>query len=187
MQLDDINVIVAENLKLIREKRKLSLEKVAEATGVSKSMLGQIERGESNPTIQTLWRIAKGLRISFTSLIEQKPTETILVKKDQISPILGDRGRFRIYPVFAFDEEKRFEILDIELDPEAYSVSEPHEAGTEEYVLVHQGELTLELEKEEYRIGKGDCIKYPGSQPHSYRNLSGETTKISMVIYYPNR
>lgn len=183
--MDEINYIVAGNLKKIREKRRMSLDKVSEVTGVSKSMLGQIERGESNPTIQTLWRIAKGLRVSFSSLIEQKPTETLFIKKDRISPIPGDEGRFRIYPIFSFDEEKRFEILGIELDPGACSVSEPHDEGTEEYVLVHRGELTLKLDGKEYRIKSGDSVKYPGDQPHSYHNCGSAVTKISMVIYYP--
>ena len=63
--MDDINKIVAENLREIRRLRKLSLDGLAELTGVSKSMLGQIEREESNPTLQTLWKIAAGLRVSL--------------------------------------------------------------------------------------------------------------------------
>lgn len=60
--LENIGHIVAENLKRLREERKLSLDAVAKCSGVSKSMLGQIERGVTNPTISTLWKIANGLK-----------------------------------------------------------------------------------------------------------------------------
>ena len=59
--MGNINLVISMNLKHIREERKLSLDKVAKMTGVSKSMLGQIERGDSNPTIATVWKIANGL------------------------------------------------------------------------------------------------------------------------------
>ena len=58
--MENFNIVFAKNLKRIREDRKLSLDKVADLTGVSKSMLGQIERGDSNPTITTVWKIANG-------------------------------------------------------------------------------------------------------------------------------
>ena len=68
--MEDISQVIAKNLKEIREQRRLSLDRVAELTGVSKSMLGQIERGESNPTIQTVWKMANGLKVSLTALID---------------------------------------------------------------------------------------------------------------------
>ncbi|MEB9453351.1 helix-turn-helix transcriptional regulator, partial [Bacillus cereus] len=67
--MEEIQLILAKNLKSIREKEKLSLEKVSQLTGVSKTMIGQIERGESSPTLTTIWKIANGLKVSFTSLI----------------------------------------------------------------------------------------------------------------------
>ncbi len=71
-------LVLAENLKTLRANRKLSLDKVAELTGVSKTMLSQIERGESNPTIHTVWKIANGLKISFTAPDQPTPNPTRL-------------------------------------------------------------------------------------------------------------
>ena len=67
--MDVVQKTIAKNLLKIRKEKGLSLEKTAELTGVSKAMLGQIERNESNPTVSTLWKIAKGLKISFSSLL----------------------------------------------------------------------------------------------------------------------
>ena len=68
----DINNIVAENIKQIRNEKKLTLDAAAELTGVSRSMLAQIEKGDVNPTITVLWKIAVGYKLSFTSLLEKK-------------------------------------------------------------------------------------------------------------------
>ena len=64
-----LNEVIATNLKRIRTAKKMSLDNVANLTGVSKSMLGQIERGDSSPTITTIWKITNGLKISFSSLM----------------------------------------------------------------------------------------------------------------------
>lgn len=63
--MDDIQAIIAMNLVKLRKNRNLTLDQVSELTGVSKAMLGQIEKGKSTPTVTTLWKIANGLQVSF--------------------------------------------------------------------------------------------------------------------------
>ena len=109
--MDAMSSRISENLRQIRKEKKLSLDSMAEQTGVSKSMLGQIERGESSPTVATLWKIATGLHISFTALLEGRQTETQLIRKGEVSPLLSDEGRFRLFPFFPYDAERRFEML----------------------------------------------------------------------------
>ena len=84
--MDAMSGIIAENLKRIRKENKWSLDTVSDMTGVSKSMLGQIERGESSPTISTLWKIATGLHISFTGLLEQSEKEAEIISKEEVNP-----------------------------------------------------------------------------------------------------
>jgi transcriptional regulator with XRE-family HTH domain len=82
---------IAENLRKVRETRGLSLDQLAELTGVSKSMLRQIETGKSSPTITTIWKIANGLRISFTALL-RKPEIRVEVKSFRSDkPLMGGR------------------------------------------------------------------------------------------------
>ncbi len=184
--MDNINSIVVSNLKDIRSQNKLSLDKLSDLTGVSKSMLGQIERGESSPTLQTVWKIASGLKISLTSLIVSNKSFTELIDKSKISPITEDDGRFKIYPMFPFDYEKRFEILTIEMDPGALSVSDPHGENTEEYIVMEEGELLLIIDGDEYKVSKGNAIRFRSDKTHEYHNKGGERAKFSMVIYYPH-
>ncbi len=183
--MEDMKLILAANLRGIREERRLSLDKVSEMTGVSKSMLGQIERGESNPTIQTVWKIANGLRVSLIDLTEAPHSGTVVISKNDISPIIGDDGLFRVYPVFPFDGETRSEILSIELDKGAYSCSEPHNPRTVEYVLVFEGELTVTAGVEEHSLKVGESMKFRADRPHSYHNSGNGITRLCVIMYYP--
>ncbi len=100
--MEEIQLILAKNLKTIREKEKLSLEKVSQLTGVSKTMIGQIERGESSPTLTTIWKIANGLKVSFTSLINNPQPDTKVVLRNDVQVLSEDNGRYKVYPSFSF-------------------------------------------------------------------------------------
>ena len=186
----DMNRVIAENLRLLRTQAQLSLGEVSERTGVSKSMLGQIERGESSPTISTLWKIATGLNVSFTSLMERSEQGTTIVNEADMTPLLNDRGHFRLYPVFEARPGLDFEMLDLELDLGSVSDSSAHAEGTEEFVLVYQGALEITLGstgRERYTVPRGSAIHYCADQPHTYRNAADALTRAAMVISYPKK
>lgn len=186
--MPDINRIIATNLKNLRKAQGLSLGEAAERTGVSKSMLGQIERGESSPTVSTLWKIATGLDISFTALMEQEEEGIRIIHEKDMTPIISDNGLFRLYPVVQAHPDRSFELLDLILDPGAVSKSRPHTGGTEEFVLVYQGALEIELgedEPESYVVPTGSVVHYRADRPHTYRNASDLVTRAAMVINYP--
>ena len=67
----EITSRIAANAKRLREEKKLTLDAAANLTGVSRSMLAQIEKGEVNPTISVLWKIANGLKVPYTRLMEE--------------------------------------------------------------------------------------------------------------------
>jgi XRE family transcriptional regulator, regulator of sulfur utilization len=183
--LETLNISVANNLKRIREDRKLSLDKVAELTGVSKSMLGQIERGESNPTITTVWKIANGLKISFTTLINTPQSNTVIVRGRNMEPLIEDHGKYKLYPFFPYEDGRRFEVYSVEIEKEGYLNADAHGEGTQEFLTLFAGELTLCVNNEEFVLYNGDSIRFKADKPHIYHNSGRELTKISMIIYYP--
>ena len=182
----DMNLVIARNLKNLRKELNLSLGEAAERTGVSKSMLGQIERAESSPTISTLWKIATGLQISFTALMERAEQEVQIVRKAEMRPVVSDHGHFRLYPVIQAHRNRTFEIVDLELDPGAMSQSQPHADGTEEFVLVYEGALAVEVGGQRYTVEAGCVIHYRADQEHVYRNPTAAVTRAAMVINYPH-
>jgi len=183
--MENFNIVFAKNLKKIREERKLSLDKVADLTGVSKSMLGQIERGDSNPTITTVWKIANGLKISFTTLMNNDDDTPVTLTKNDVEPIMEDNGRFRVYPFFPYEDKRHFEMHVVEVDKCGYLCSEAHLEGTEEYITVFQGEMTVRVDGEEYIVKTGESIKFKADKNHIYHNCGEELLRMSMVIYYP--
>jgi len=183
--LSDMNGIIAGNLRQLREDRKLSLEKASEITGVSKSMLGQIERGESNPTITTIWKIASGLKVSFTALVNAPQADTVIVNQADIVPLIEADGKYRVYPIFPYEEGRRFEMYSLEIDQGGYFASNPHGEKTQEFITVFDGELTILTNNREYKIAKGDSIRFRADKPHSYHNPGDVLARLSLVIYYP--
>ena len=183
--MDKLNIIISENLKKIRDERKFSLDQLSKLTGVSKSMLGQIERGEVNPSVSTIWKITNGLKISFSQLMHRPEMDIEIVKTSDMEPLIEDNGKFRNYPIFPYDGERHFEMYTSELDPQGFLDSEPHPQGTQEFLTVFSGEVIVEIEQQTYVIQKGDSIHFKADVLHSYRNVRNTKCEISMVIYYP--
>ena len=182
----DVTTVVAANAKAIREEKKLTLDAAATATGVSRSMLAQIEKGEVNPTISVLWKMANGYKVSFTSLVERRGEEVRLIRAGEVIPLLEDEGRYENYPIFPFEERNLFETYRIVIKPGGTLSARPHLAGAEEYITVFDGMLQLRAGEECYTLKKGDSIRFRADVPHCYENPGAEETQLSMMIHYQN-
>lgn len=180
----NVTSIVAENARRIREEKKLTLDGAAAATGVSRSMLAQIEKGEVNPTISVLWKIANGYKASFTSLVEERGEGVRVLRGEDRPPLEEDGGRYLNYPLFPFDETTLFETYRIVIKPHGSLAAQPHLAGSEEYITLFSGTAEIQVEEETFSLAKGDSIRFRADVPHSYRNPGDETTELSMLIYY---
>ena len=176
--------MVAENAKRLREEKRLTLDEAARLTGVSRSMLAQIEKGDVNPTISMVWKIANGYRVSFTSLVEPVRQRPVLLRGADGVALEEDGGRYRNYPAFPYDEERGFETYRIVILPGGSLEAQPHLPGSEESVTVFAGEVEIGLPEETYRLGTGDSLRFPADQPHRYRNPGREEAQLSMLIWY---
>jgi transcriptional regulator with XRE-family HTH domain len=183
--LDNLSHIISGNLKRVREEKKLSLDTVAKLSGVSKSMLGQIERCEVNPTVSTMWKIANGLKVSFSQFINRVENDVELIDISGLEPLIEDGGRVKIYPTFSFDSERRFEIYSVEFQKNGYLSTEPHLQGTQEFITVFSGEVTVTVDKKSFLVNAGKAIHFKADELHSYANTGDSTCLLDMVIYYP--
>ncbi|WP_080847424.1 helix-turn-helix domain-containing protein [Cytobacillus gottheilii] len=183
--MENIQKNIGSNLKDIRRLRGLSLDGCSALTGVSKAMLGQIERGESNPTVTTLWKIAKGLQISFSSLIKEDPSTIQMIELMSIDPVVEEDGNYRVYTVFPFDPRRKFEVFTIELESGYTHTSQEHTKGVEEYITVMSGVLELDVNGQIFTIYKGNSIKFVADQHHAYKNSGNEVTRFQAIMYYP--
>ncbi|WP_028399946.1 helix-turn-helix domain-containing protein [Ectobacillus panaciterrae] len=181
--MDPIQDIIANNLINLRKSRGLSLDKVSELTGVSKAMLAQIEKGKSSPTVSTLWKIANGLQVSFSVFMKEDKPQVTKINIEQLTPIIDDDGNYLGYSFFSYHPEKKFEIYIVNLKPGFTHQAQTHLG--EEYILIKEGELTLDLQGEKHVLASGDAIQFTGTTPHSYINSSEELASFFLLMYYP--
>ena len=178
----DINKIVSNNIKKLREENSLSLEKLSVLTGVSKSMLGQIERCESSPSINVLWKIANGLKVSFDTLTNEDKDKIEKVKMKR--PTIKDEGKFRLYPIFSFKHDRNFEMYRVEIDSQGAFDAVPHSKNSEEFITVYKGALSLDIDGKKIYVDKGESIRFNADKPHKYINDSLISTEFSLTIFY---
>ena len=180
----DVTNVVARNVKSIREHKKLTLDAAAAATGVSRSMLAQIEKGEVNPTISVLWKIANGYKVSFTCLIEDRAAAVSVIRQQNMAPLSEDDGRYLNYPIFPFSETTLFETYRIVMQPGGKLSAQPHLKGAEAFITVFVGAVEIVVSNDRYRLEKGDSIRFCANVPHAYLNPGAEAAELSMLIYY---
>jgi len=146
--MKELNIIIGGNLKDIRKKQNLSLDETSELTGEIKAMLGQIERGQSNPTVSTLWKIATGLKVPFSEFMKKNKTDYEIVSLENIDPIFECGKNMKIFTMFPFNSEDNFEILYIKLKPGSTHKSEKHRDEVKEYIFVINGTLKMKIGSE---------------------------------------
>lgn len=166
---------IAVNLKRIRKSKKMSLDMVAEQTGVSKSMLAQIERGDANPSIGVLGKIMSGLRVSLEDLVRTPQRDTYLVRRDQLAPTKEVEGQYRVYTYFPIQDNGSVEIYFIEIEPGAVYTSGGHGEKTREYILVKEGRLRIESEDMACSITAAEAFRFESDREHRYINEGSET------------
>lgn len=173
---------IAINLKKIRHAKKMSLDDMSEQTGVSKSMLGQIERGESNPTVETLAKIVSGLRITFEDLMNEPHEPVYQVEYEEMIPTKDVKNQYKVYTYFSFSKHRKFEIYMIEIEPGGMYESGSHGEKTEEYITVVEGELTMQIDGTNYMLHMRDAMRFDSDTRHIYMNKGNE--KVVLMVYF---
>lgn len=181
--MDTINKIVSENIRSIRQKKDISLEELSKISGVSKSMLVQIEKGNGNPSLSTLWKIANSLMIPFNELVTRPTLPYELVRISELDPILEESNTIKNYVLYPGDLQQKFSIYYMEIQPGSGWTSEMHMRGTIEFITVFSGELLLTLENKSFTLKKGDSIRFGADIRHSYENIGEETLEFHNILY----
>lgn len=183
--MDSMNMIVAKNIKRLREEKKLSMDELAKLSGVSKSMLAQIERDDGNPTISTLWKISNGMKVPFDALTVRPKSPYEIVKTSEIQPLLEDGGKVKNYSLFPDNENRRFAVYYLELDTGSFWESEPHLKGTTEFITVFTGKIEIYADGQRFVVEKGEHIRFKADTIHSYKNIGNEFAALHMILFNP--
>ncbi len=169
--MDYVTHNIAMNLNRIRKSKGMSLDTVAEQTGVSKSMLAQIEKGTANPSIGVLGKIVSGLRITFDDLLQTPVMDSYLVHIKNLVPTKEIPGQYRVMTCFPIEDNYQVEIYRIEIAPGGTYISGGHGERTREYISVLMGDLTIETKGKTETVTVEDAYRFESDSEHCYRNM----------------
>lgn len=177
---------LAKRLHNARKSLGLSLAATAKLSGVSRSMLSQIERGESSPTVATLWSLTQALHVDFAGLLDGDDTPTSNIKelmRGHRTPTIDSQGegcRIRILSPPA--HVGQIEVYEISFAKNGTLSSAPHQRGCVEHLSVLSGNLIVEAGKEQAELEEGDTLRYAADCPHSIVSLGGPS-KVILIVH----
>jgi XRE family transcriptional regulator, regulator of sulfur utilization len=182
----DVLSRLPERLKNARRTQGLSLEAVEKLSGVSRSMVSQIERGESNPTVATLLNLTRALNVDFAGLLgEEAAEDRVEILHEHQTPALdraGDGCKIRI--LSPPQDTGRFEVYELIFAEGGKLESKPHERGTREQLIAEDGKLEVTSGVAKGVINKGDTARYAADVPHCIEALGGAARAILMVVKF---
>lgn len=177
---------IGERVRQERQSRRWTLDRLAEAAGVSRRMLVNVEQGAANPSVGTLLRISTALGVGLPALVEAPATRPVRVTRaGQGAELwLGDCGG-RAVLVASTEPPDVVELWDWTLGPGDNHASEAHAPGTRELIQVQAGPLIVEIADEPIALETGDAVTFPGDVAHSYANPGKEPARFCLAVFEP--
>ncbi|CAH2799752.1 MAG: Transcriptional regulator, Xre-family with cupin domain [uncultured Caballeronia sp.] len=177
---------VGEQIARLRAERRMTLDDLSRAAGVSKSMLSEIERDKANPTIAVAWRLTNALSVSLDYLFApQKIPEAIAVSGPHDIPTLsGHEGKYQLRVWGPIELAGKFEWYELLLQPGGVLVSNAHEPGTREHLTVLQGMIEIEVDGATKRLKAAETARYATDESHAIRNVGKTEAKALLVVIH---
>lgn len=179
-----LNKMIGQNIMHCRRARYLSLDSLAKLSGVSKAMIGQIERGESNPSVNTLWKIAAALQVPFVQLVQESQPATEVIRLHDLAPFANDAGTMQLYHLLSCEQESRYETFLGILASHCRHESVAHAPKSQEYLFVIEGVLEVTVGAESHLLHTNESIRFHADRSHAYYNPGEETARFLNMLYY---
>ncbi len=182
-ELDTVPLTVGRNVKALRQQRRMTIDALAAAAGVSRGTVIQIEAARGNPSISTLCNLAAALRVGVTSLVDGDATPAVTIRTAAGAVPLwrtpgGSEAIFRI----GTDPPDVVELWDWALQPGERFDGEAHPRGTVEVLLVLDGALTLVVGDAEHQLARDDTVMFEAIVGHTYANRGRVPVRFVMVV-----
>ena len=174
---------LGKTVQRLRKAYNLSLSELSEQSGVAKSIISQIERNETNPTLATIWRLAHALDVSIERVLHATADDPFLDKTSRgETPILvSDDGKCRLAIIGWLKTVDWLQWYDFHSEPGGVLESDPHQRGSVECLSVLDGELEVEVGGALETVRAGETLRYRADRPHVIRNLTAEPAHATMV------
>lgn len=181
-----LDAIVGTNLKQERSARGWSLDDLAREAGISRTVLGQMELGQSIPSIGVVWKIAQALGVPFATLLAHPGPRvgTTTSTRESAKKLASADGRFSSRALYPLGDPHAAEFYELWMAPHSREDAEPHRPGTRENLIVTSGHLELVVGSDTLQLHKGDAVNFAADQAHSYINRSSEECWMYLVMNY---
>jgi transcriptional regulator with XRE-family HTH domain len=183
---EDVSRHVCRRIHELRQIQGWSLDVLSKASGVSRSMLSQIEREQANPTLAVTVKIASALGLSMAELLEQvAPVRSIeVIRAEDRSHIFRADGNCSIRTLSPLHLEKDVEFYEVLFNADGALRSAAHFEGTREFLTVQKGRMSVTSDGETIELNKGDSASYRADVAHEIRNLSRSEALVFLVVIY---
>lgn len=177
---------IGSRVKQERRLRDWTLDQLAEAAGVSRRMVVNVEQGAVNPSVGTLLRLSDALGVGLPALVEPPVARSARVTREGAGAVLwqGESGGRGIL-VAGTEPPDVVELWDWTLGPGERHKSEAHSEGTRELLQVQQGSLVVEAGGEVFELGVGDALTFYGDAAHAYRNPRSDPARFLLSVFEP--
>lgn len=185
---NDVVPALGNAIQRLRKAYNMSLGDLSEQSGVAKSIISQIERNETNPTIGTVQRLSKALDTTVDVVLKQDDAPNFIAHqtKSAIPMLESEDGLCRLAIIGALNLVEYVQWYDFNAKPTGKLISEPHQPGTVEHLYVHKGELEVKCGAETKIVKQGESLRYRGDEPHTIYNTGpGDAHAIMVLIMRP--
>lgn len=183
---DAINENLGRRVKKLRGDRGWSLEELSKVSGVSKSMLSEIEREKANPTLSVTYRIANAFGLNLQELIETAESASAIqvIRSTERSQVYRSDKQCEIRTLSPLNLEKETEFYQVTLKPKGELRSQPHYEGTREFLTVEHGAIRIESGKDTADLANHDSATYRADIPHAIVNTGNQEAVVFLVVIY---
>ena len=174
---------LGRTVQRLRKASGLSLSDLSETSGVAKSIISQIERSETNPTLATIWRVAHALDISIDRILQGSEEEPFVDKtsKGDTPILLSDDGKCRLSVIGWIKTVDWLQWYEFEAEPGGVLESAAHQPGSIECLSVTAGQLQVEVAGATESAAAGETLRYRCDRPHTITNRSSKPARATMV------
>jgi transcriptional regulator with XRE-family HTH domain len=183
---ESINEHLGRRVKKLRTDRGWSLDNLAQASGVSRSMLSEIEREKANPTLAVTFRISSAFAMTIAELIEssEKQAAIQVTRASDRGQVYRSDKNCQIRTLSPLNLEKDVEFYEVTMRPGGELRSTPHYEGTREFLTVESGNVRVESAGDSVELTRGDSATYRADVPHAIVNIGeGEAVLFLVDIY----
>jgi transcriptional regulator with XRE-family HTH domain len=181
--MEQIQNNLAENLIYLRKKKGWNQEQLAEAAGIPRTTITNMESGHANPSLKNLTKLSAALQIGVEELLAKPRKECYLIKAADVPVQEKKVGGAKMHKLLP-EKIRGLEIDKLCLEVGQFMTGTPHIVGTKEYFYCQCGKVEITLLGEKYVLSKGDVLAFPGDVRHVYKN-AGKTYAEGFGVVVP--